>query len=280
VPRVPRAYLTPRSAVAQRPRKEKMFFEQSVHEKAPERTPVSHACCAYKPLVDSDSAPSSPEEEEPDPSGGTWGPSRERFTQRRIVLCTPDVAHGDAMRAYIDAQTRSSRKQWIYEIIEGTREAEDKVFENSDFILTPDIEQNTANTANWLAVFKDRSLHSIRDLHGAHIPMLERARDECVAAMASRTGFRRHEIMCYFHYLPSVFQLHLHVCAPYGLYTTQDAYKVHPIDNVISNLRIDPDFYARATITTVVVGRGDLPAVYTAHGRRRRGVTRLERDGT
>jgi hypothetical protein len=247
-----------------------MFFESTV----PDKNPIAYQCCAYKPLVDSDSAPSSPEEDEQDPADSGPGPARERFTHRRIVHCSPDVAFGDAMREYIEAQTRSSRKQWIYEIIEGTRETEDKVWENSDFILTPDIEQNTASTANWLAIFKDRSLHSIRDLRGTHVPMLERARDECVAAMASRTGFRRHEIMCYFHYLPSVFQLHLHVCAPYGLYTTQDAYKVHPIDNVISNLRIDPDFYARATITTVVVGRGDLPAVYATHGRRRRGVAR------
>ncbi len=217
----------------------------------------------YKRLLDSDSAPSSPEEEEP-------GAPRERFTQRRIVQCTPQVAFGAAMSEYIDAQTHSSRKQWIYEIIDGSREAGDKILDNDDFILTPDIEQNTASTANWLAVFKDRALYSIRDLRGAHVPMLERARDACVSAMVARTGFRRHEVMCYFNYLPSVFQLHLHVCAPYGLYTTQDAYKVHPIDNVISHLRIDPAFYEHATITTVVVGRGDLPAVYSAAPRRRR----------
>ena len=226
----------------------------------------------YKPLLDSDSAASSPEEEESETPGTLWGPSRERFTQRRIVHCTPQVAFGNAMRDYIDAQTRSSRKQWIYEIIEGVRETEEKVFENDDFILTPDIEQNTSTTANWLAIFKDRTLHSIRSLRGAHIPVLERTRDICVASMAARTGFRRHEIMCYFHYLPSVFQLHLHVCAPYGMYTTQDVYKVNPIDNVISNLRIDPLYYERATITTVVVGRGDLPTIYTSQHRRRQGV--------
>jgi hypothetical protein len=230
-------------------------------------------------LVESDSSRSSLDDEEAveEPKSPCVVATRERFTQSRIVRCTPMVAFGPAMRDYIEAQTLSSRKQWIYKIIEGTRETADKVFENDDFILTPDIEQNTENTANWLAIFKDRSLHSISDLRGMHVPMLERARDECLSAMTRCTNFRRYEIMCYFHYLLSVFQLHLHVCAPYGLYTTQDAYKVQPIDDVISNLRMDPLYYTRATITTVVVGRGDLPAIYSATQRRRREAARAVR---
>lgn len=203
------------------------------------------------------SPPSSPEDfDAPPPSG------KERYMPRSIVHCTPDIAFGAAMQDYILAQTRSSKKQWIYEIIQGRREVEEKIFENEHIILTPDIESNTAETVNWLAVFKDTRLHTIRDLEASHLPMLCQVKDRCVAAMAASTGFRRHEIMCYFHYLPSVFQLHLHVCAPYGQYTTPDIYKVHPIDNVISNLRIDPHFYQKATISTVVVGKGDLCSIY------------------
>lgn len=218
----------------------------------------------YARLQDPDSSSSCEEEPEREQLLPRQA-NRERYMQRSIVHCTPATAFGAPMTEYVAAQTRSAKKQWIYEIIEGTREAADKILENEHFILTPDIEANTERTANWLAVFKDTSLHSIRSLDGRHVEILEEARDLCVAAMAARTGFRRHEIMCYFHYLPSVFQLHLHVCAPYGLYTTPDVYKVHPIDNVISNLRIDPQYYRRATITTVVVGKGELSNVYPRH---------------
>eukprot|EP00961_Rhodomonas_salina_P072100 967978-Rhodomonas_salina.1 len=82
--------------------------------------------------------------------------------------------------------------------------------------------------------------------------MLRECKEACTVKMKQLTGFQEQNIMCYFHYLPSVFQLHLHVCAPYGQYTTPDILKVHPIDNVISNLEIDADFYAKATLTTVV----------------------------
>jgi m7GpppX diphosphatase len=229
---------------------------------------------AYAPLQGSDSSSSCEEELEREQLLPRQA-NRERYMQRSIVQCTPQTAFGAPMADYVAAQTRSVKKQWIYEIIGGTREAADKILENEHFILTPDIEANTANTANWLAVFKDTSLHSIRSLEGRHVEMLEEARDLCVAAMAARTGFRPHEIMCYFHYLPSVFQLHLHVCAPYGLYTTPDVYKVHPIDNVISNLRIDPLYYQRATITTVVVGKGELSGVYPRQRVRSRAATGL-----
>lgn len=190
------------------------------------------------------------------------GHSHHHHHARSIVQCTPEIAFGSPMAQYVRAQTTSSKKQWIYEILDGTRESEQVILDTADFALIPDIDANTEHTANWLAVFKDRSLRSLRDLQGRHVPMLRTARDLCVARIVEHTGLPREQVMCYFHYLPSVFQLHMHVCAPYGHYTTPDIFKIHPVDNVISNLQIDGSFYRKATITTVVVGKGDLHGVY------------------
>lgn len=227
--------------------------------------PPLHNLCFDSPGTDSTSESS--QEESPGTPPPTFAKSRhvqtrERYTVRSIFHCTPEIAFGARMQDYITAQTKSSKKQWVYDIIYGRREAEMKIAETADLILTPDIEANTEQTSNWLAVFKDTTLRTLRDLEGKHIPLLRRARKLCVRKMMQATGLQERQIMCYFHYLPSVFQLHLHVCAPYGQYTTPDFYKIHPIDNVISNLSIDSNFYKKATITTIVIGKGDLHAIY------------------
>jgi m7GpppX diphosphatase len=189
------------------------------------------------------------------------------LAQRAVVTCSPEVAFGERMRAYIDTQRASPRKKWIYDIIDGTIEIEDRVADTEDVVLLPDTEApNSAEVTNWLAVFKDTSLHTLRDMRGKHIPLLKRVRDLCVEKICSHTGHTEKSVMVYLHYLPSVFQLHLHVCAPYGQYTTFDACKIQPVETVISNLEIDPDYYRKARITTALIGRGELAEIYEKEG--------------
>ena len=94
--------------------------------------------------------------------------------------------------------------------------------------------------------------------------MLKKCKDECIKTVCDRTTFTPGNIMIYAHLPPSTYQLHLHIACPYSpLHTTSDTLKLHPIDNIISNLEIDSDFYKKASITTVVVGHGELLNIYT-----------------
>lgn len=190
-------------------------------------------------------------------------PNRYRSTQRHVVNCTPTTANSRAMQIYVANQTKQPKKKWIYDIIAGSREQDAIIFQNKDFILLPDTDAvNTSEVWNWLAVFTDTSLKTLRCLRQEHIKMLETCRDVGTKKLAAASGYAETQIMCYFHYLPSVYQLHLHFCAPYGQYTTADACKIHCIDNVISNLQIDSEYYKKAVITTVVTGNGDLLMVF------------------
>lgn len=187
------------------------------------------------------------------------GSPDESASVRHVVTCTPRVAFGAEMCNYIETQKRSVRKQWIYDIISGEKESEHRIVDTPEFVVLPDTEaQNDELVLNWLVIFKDPALNSIRDLRGAHVAMLEECRSMCLQKIKEQTPFVEHNVICYFHYLPSVFQLHMHVCAPYGQYTTLDICKIHPVDNVLSNLRIDSNYYEKADITTVVIGKGEL----------------------
>jgi hypothetical protein len=186
-----------------------------------------------------------------------------RIVNRSVVLCTPEIYHGGPMTSYVEGQTKAQKKQWVYEVLQGNRETETCLLNTETFMMLPDTEAlNTGSVINWLVIFKDQSLKSIRSLRGQHLQLLKECKVQCTRYIIENTGFGPDQVMAFFHYLPSVFQLHVHFCAPYGQYTTLDICKVHTLDNVISNIEIDPEYYAKASITTVIIGKGSLNDIY------------------
>jgi hypothetical protein len=63
----------------------------------------------------------------------------------------------------------------------------------------------------YFVIFKDLTLHTIRDLRLSHVEMLKKLQRE-VRLFLQANHSNHAEFRMYFHYLPSVFQLHLHVC--------------------------------------------------------------------
>lgn len=169
-----------------------------------------------------------------------WGPK-----PRAVVHETPVLFARAA--GYIASEIQ--KKQWIYCVIGGQRESDAVRHDEPDFMVLPDADalNDGVSVVNWLVIFKDLGLRSMRDLRGGHLGLLRRVR-ETVGTLFPAQG-----PMMYFHCPPSVWQLHLHVSAPCDvLRTTNDMQKVQFLDDVISNLEIDPDYYAKATLTYVL----------------------------
>jgi m7GpppX diphosphatase len=162
-------------------------------------------------------------------------------------------------------QREIARKQWIYEIIDGEREADKVLYDCADFMVLPDADaQNVAGRIlNWLVIFKDRTLRSVRDLRGGdsgHLHLLRRVRQTLRQILLPSQD----DTMLYFHCPPSVWQLHLHVAFPCDvLRTTNDMQKVQFLDDVISNLEIDHEYYKKATMTYVLPIGHELIRLYT-----------------
>lgn len=185
--------------------------------------------------------------------------------------------------AFMHQELHRPSKQWIHHILAGTQEKEQVILDNPDFVLLPDTERvnrywraspthvavprtcrkmhsllpgqsHTRETRvhkltlNWLAIVRDPEIRTLRDLRGHHAPMLSSMLQECMASVEQLTGIRRDQVMAYIHYPPSVYQLHIHFSYPYGQYCHRDAYRVHSLQNVINNLRIDSDYYAKSTL--------------------------------
>ena len=171
-----------------------------------------------------------------------------RVRSRQVVHETARAYCSPAMQEFI--QSEIARKQWIYKIISGEKESDAVIFQNDDFVILPDTEApNEMGLLNWMVVFKDADLVCMRSLRGRHMGLLSdvlcKIRDLLPADVEAP--------MVYFHYPPSVWQLHLHVAAPCDmLRTTNSMQKVCFLEDVISNLEIDPDYYAKATLSYVM----------------------------
>jgi len=95
-----------------------------------------------------------------------------RVRNRNLIHETPVVLESQQMQEFIQAEI--SRKQWIYKIITGEKEQDQVRFQCSDFIILPDTEApNDSTVLNWMVVFTDLELRSMRNLRGKHLPLLE-----------------------------------------------------------------------------------------------------------
>ncbi len=89
------------------------------------------------------------------------------------------------------------------------------MFENEHFKLGKDYKFNEGDlkTLYLLAIPKTvitKSLFSIRDLTGDHLPMLKSICSESYKVIEEKFGLPAHKVRAYFHYLPTYWLVHVH----------------------------------------------------------------------
>jgi hypothetical protein len=137
-------------------------------------------------------------------------------------------------------------KEWIYNIIDKISEQESIIYENDDIIIMPNLswKNNNAKDLYLLVIFKDKNLYSIRTLNDTHINMLEQARETINEFVEAKFGLTKQNVMMYFHYKPSVWQLHLHVVniGSQQIHSNKLP-RSHLLNTVINNIKLKADYY-------------------------------------
>ena len=188
-----------------------------------------------------------------------------------MVEETPAMHAQSSVAEFIQQEVRNPAKQWVEGILSGMRERDEVILRTDEYVLLPDTERlnryirscsrprpgrpapTPMRTLNWLAILQDRAVRTLRDLRGEHLPLLRGLLRECMAVIERETGLPRESVMAYVHYPPSVYQLHVHFSSPYGQFCHKEAYRMHPLQTVISNLEMDPEYYARVTLCIPVL---------------------------
>ena len=174
------------------------------------------------------------------------GADERRPKRDSAAICSPHEYFDRPFQERISSNRAHKGQQWIFELIAGRIDGSETVYiDRAEWMLVLNNRPATGPVERrYLVIFKDTALHSLRNLHARHVPLLDEV-EGAVRAFLRDAHPRRHpEFRCYFHYMPSVFQLHMHVC----IAKATDAGRVHLVGLVRRNLGVKSSWYRDALI--------------------------------
>ena len=185
------------------------------------------------------------------------------FSNLVFVMDTPETYRSKEMEKYMHEQRHRNDRQWVSNVIQGLQETEHVKVRNADFVILPDLAPEPCKKPphsthaskrapqaqlNWLVLFTSQELRTIRDLRGEHVELLQRVKDECMAAVQREYEFMPRDVMIFANYPPSGFSLHFHVCCPFKAAAPFDAFRMHTLESIIHNLKVDSEYYTRYSL--------------------------------
>ena len=157
-----------------------------------------------------------------------------------LYTCTPEQYFGNKFQKYIKAQCRY-KQQWIYDIIYG-QSNEELLIDEKNWCFCKNTDKGSDR---YLVIFKDTSLKTIRNLTETHLFLLQEVQSRVEQWLKEKYG--ENKFLFFFHYMPSVFQLHLHVAAEPPIYENP---RIHHLTQVVENIVKDSYHYKHAVIQT------------------------------
>ncbi len=145
--------------------------------------------------------------------------------------------------------------RWVLNIFNGTAEHETIYIDTDDFVVMPDPKWDRKKENIYLlALSKNAELYSLRDLRAEHISLLEEICRLTLQYIMNHYGIMEKYIRVFLHYYPSAWRLHVHfqhVSANISLGGNTQIGKAHLISTIVSNLKINTNYYRDVTIECV-----------------------------
>lgn len=153
------------------------------------------------------------------------------------------------MQSYVAHVRARDDQQWVQRLVnDGFANRSETIFiDTEQWVMCSNIHAGADD--RYLVVFKDPRLSTLRDLTGADVDMLLDMNKRVRAFLRTAHPLVHARYRIFFHYLPSVFQLHAHVS------TKRLAFNMNrrqPFACVVRNLLYDSDYYKKALILTSV----------------------------
>jgi len=169
--------------------------------------------------------------------------------EKDLLICSPHDYYSVMNQENIAKLCMRDNRQWIYSLINAGTAAHNEIVmtETTQWLLC--LDKHPGEDTRYLVVFRDLALKTIRDLREKDVPMLR----EVLASVRLEVR-QRHPAwvgcLIYFHYYPSVYQLHAHVCEDQGRFPRLASCRCHHVAHVLRNLLQDNLWYAKALILT------------------------------
>merc|ERR1712154_355395 len=190
--------------------------------------------------------------------------------KKYMIRETPQM-YKDIQLPYIQS-IPTAHIQWVYDILEEKRESKKIIVKDTDeeigFVTLPDSKWKSHPKADspksdWklnmsiptsfyaLSIVRDRTIKSLRDLRGKHVKLLENLLHKTTEAIKEIYGLNSNELRIFVHYPPQYYHFHIHftcLAIDYGIHSG----KAILLEDIIDNLKMDPNYYQKASISCVV----------------------------
>lgn len=153
----------------------------------------------------------------------------------------------------LESKINQNDCDWIEELfnkINNGDKSEDDLYHDDKFAFQPDIKWDKQNINNiyCLAILRDNSLRSIRDLRSKHIALLLYIHDRGLKVMIDKYGIDPQTIRVYFHYHPTYWWLHVHFSSVNYISRGTCIEHAQLLMTVVHNLEICDEYYKRVTL--------------------------------
>jgi len=138
--------------------------------------------------------------------------------------------------------------KWIHELTGNFSEESIVLFRNQEMVLCKDIVWKDSNPNQfYLLGIPTKKIKTIRDLTQQDIPLLKNLKEKAID-IAKQYGINKNKLYMFFHYHPSYYQLHLHVCITEHEALETKYFRHYYLDDVIAKLESDTDYWKKATL--------------------------------
>jgi m7GpppX diphosphatase len=141
-------------------------------------------------------------------------------------------------------------RTWIYNIIDGIDEQQKILYDDNEFIIVPSYVWDSQDIfkLHILAIFKDKSIHCIRELNGSHIHLLNKIKCKTLSIIKKKYKLNYYHIKMFIHYSPSTYQFHIHFANIYNKTCNSSCEYSHELNDVIFNLELNSNYYKIAPL--------------------------------
>lgn len=138
--------------------------------------------------------------------------------------------------------------KWLNDLIFNFTEESNVIFRNQDMVLCKDIVWNDNNQNQFYILgIPTKKIKTIRDLTLDDIPLLYAIKDKAIE-IAEQFNINKNKLYMFFHYHPSYYQLHLHICIIDHDALDSKFYRHYYLDDIINKLESNSDYWKYSTL--------------------------------
>jgi len=174
----------------------------------------------------------------------------DKFTPKHVKVKESAELYNSKIDNYINKLIKNGNTKWILNILYQTKQNSDIFYQDEKIILLRDIIWNGVDRKKlyMLAIPKNSKLRSIRDLQQKDLALLNHMKNKITDYLLKKWNLKENELYYFFHYHPSFYYLHLHVCVINHESLKSNFLRPKLLENVIENINNDNNYYQETSL--------------------------------